>query len=330
MRRAERGWIGLSGAAAWVSVLGVLAILYFILREALLVWTQPLPGEALHPAHLWWGDEPGPAPSRPYVWQPVALRPKCSIVPLLLGSTRVSLLSLAVAWPLGSLAAFHVTRHAHPAVRTAVVAVMELLDGVPTVVLGAAGLLFLATPLQQVTGAPSELNACLAAVVLGLWSVPLVFRMAADGLSALPSGVYRAARALGIREGAALVHLALPAGWRWFAGAGVAAFARAFGETMIPVMLTGNAAVLSLSPLDSARTLAGTIAAEMGSVVYGSTHYSVLFMLGAILLAVSLAGHELLARLTRPAPPLLAPGDPENGHEAVAVAFGGSQRPRRR
>jgi phosphate transport system permease protein len=68
---------------------------------------------------------------------------------------------------------------------------------------------------------------------------------------------------------------------------------RIFGETMIALMATGNAALISMNPFDSVRTLSATIGAEMAEVVFGDTHYSVLFLIGSILFVFTFALNAL-------------------------------------
>lgn len=292
----------MAAGAAWVSVLAVLAIVYFLVREALLPWTNPSPGEPLHPLQLFWGEHPLQPGHRPFVWQPIAISPKFSLVPLVVGTLRVSLLAVAVAWPLGVLSALYSTWYARGRAGLAITVGMELLEGVPTVVLGAIGLTLVALPLQQLTGTFTPLNALLAGLMLGLWATPYVYRFARVGFTRLPAGLFRVARGLGMTEWCIFARLLLPSAAPWLAAGLVGAFSLTFGEAMMPVMLTGNSPVVSWEPLASARTLSATISAEMGTVVFRSTHYSILFLMGVILLAVALAAHEAVARLTRAGP----------------------------
>jgi phosphate transport system permease protein len=134
-----------------------------------------------------------------------------------------------------------------------------------------------------VTGSGSRLNALNAGIALGLGIIPTVFTVAEDALRAVPRSYREASLALGGSRWQTAWHVTLPA-----AGAGVAAgillgLARAVGETMIVLMASGNAALVSGSVLDSVRTLSASIAAELAEVVFGSAHYATLFFLGALL-----------------------------------------------
>jgi phosphate transport system permease protein len=161
--------------------------------------------------------------------------------------------------------------------------VIEILAGIPSVVLGFFALIVMASWLQAVTGSVSRLNALNAGIALALGVIPTIFTVCEDALGAVPRSYREASLALGASRWQTAWNVTLPA-----ASAGVAAgillgMARAVGETMIVLMASGNAALTSGSPLDSVRTLSASIAAELAEVVFGSAHYSVLFFLGAIL-----------------------------------------------
>jgi phosphate transport system permease protein len=164
---------------------------------------------------------------------------------------------------------------------------IEMLAGIPSVVMGFFALMVLASWLQAVTHSAMRLNALTAAIALGLGIVPTIFTVAEDALRAVPRSFREASLGLGASAWQTAWHVSLPA-----ASAGVAAgvllgLARAVGETMIVLMASGNAAITSADPLDSVRTISATIAAELAEVVVGSPHYSTLFVLGALLFTVT-------------------------------------------
>ena len=164
-----------------------------------------------------------------------------------------------------------------------------MLAGIPSVVLGFFALIVLASWLQAVTGAPSRLNAVNAGIALGIGIVPTIFTLCEDSLQAVPRSFREASLALGASPWQTAWNVTLPA-----AGVGVTAgillgLARAVGETMIVLMASGNAAIISPSAFDSVRTLSATIAAELAEVVVGSPHYSVLFFLGSVLFLITFA-----------------------------------------
>jgi phosphate transport system permease protein len=217
------------------------------------------------------------------LWQPVGDIPKFGLLPLFIGTLKVVLVAMGFAIPIGVLAAIFASEFAPPRLREMLKPAVEVLAGIPSVVLGFFALIVMASWLQAVTGSSSRLNALNAGAALALGILPTIFSVCEDALRAVPRSYREASLALGASRWQTAWNVTLPA-----ASAGVAAgillgLARAVGETMIVLMASGNAAISSASPLDSVRTLSASIAAELAEVVFGSAHYHVLFFLGAIL-----------------------------------------------
>ncbi len=276
-RRARRVREGAIEAAlrlcAFGAVAGLLLIVAFVFREALPVLVDP---ETKREASL-------AAFFATPLWQPVGEVPRYGILPLLVGTLKVVVVALVFAVPIGLLAAVFASEFASHRVRELLKPAVELLAGIPSVVLGFFALIVLASWLQAATGSVMRLNALNAGVALGLGVLPTVFSVCEDALRVVPRAYREASLALGASRWQTAWHVTLPA-----AGAGVTAaillgLARAVGETMIVLMASGNAAIVSLTPFESVRTLSATIAAEMAEVVFGSPHYSTLFFLGAVL-----------------------------------------------
>ena len=234
--------------------------------------------------HAWEGY-PEPA----YVWQPDPVAPKFNLVPLFVGSLKVSLIALLVGVPVALAAAVHGTllagservRRLRPAV--------ELLGSIPGVVLGAVALALVSPLVQRVTGTPFPLNAAVAGLALAVAVVPQVFSVACEALEAIPAEWSRTALALGATPWQAARRVVVPAAFPGLLAAVVLAFGRAFGETMILLVASGNAPRLGWSPWIPARTLAATIAAELGETSRQDPHHRVLFVAGALLLVLSFA-----------------------------------------
>jgi len=175
-----------------------------------------------------------------------------------------------------------------------------MISGIPSVVIGFFALLVLASFLQNLFGYPTRLNALVAGVALGFSVIPVVFSISEDALTSVPRSYTQAALALGSSPWQAAWHIVLPAALPGVFAAIVLGFGRAIGETMI-VLMVCSASVVSWSMFDSARSITTTIAAEMAEAVAGSHHYRILFMLGAILFAVTfvsnLVGDLVMHRL---------------------------------
>ncbi|HYM79935.1 MAG TPA: phosphate ABC transporter permease subunit PstC [Candidatus Limnocylindria bacterium] len=273
LRWRERGITWLLRLCAFSAVAGLLLIMLFVFREALPILTDR---ETQKEASLR-GFFSTP------LWQPVGAVPKYGLTPLLVGTLKVVLVAMGFAVPIGVMAAIFASEFAPPKVRELLKPVIEILAGIPSVVLGFFALIVMASWIQAVTGAPSRLNAFNAGIALALGILPTVFTVSEDALRAVPRSFREASLALGATRWQTAWNVTLPA-----AGAGVAAgvllgLARAVGETMIVLMASGNAAITSANIFDSVRTLSASIAAEMAEVVVGSPHYSTLFFLGGIL-----------------------------------------------
>lgn len=237
---------------------------------------------AMVEARRWYGyDKPA------FIWQPVSEIPKFNIVPLIIGSLKATLVALLLSVPLGIGAAIYVSQLARPAVREVVKPAIELLSGIPSVVLGFFALIVLASLLQAVFGYTSRLNVFVAGVALGLTVVPIIFTISEDALSSVPKAYTQAALALGASPWKAAWQVVLPAAVPGVFAACVLGFGRAIGETMVVLMASGNASIVSASIFDSCRTLTASIAAELAEVVFGGDHYRILFLLGAMLFAVT-------------------------------------------
>ena len=113
--------------------------------------------------------------------------------------------------------------------------------------------------------------------------------MAEDALAAVPKHMTEASLALGATKWQTALYVTLPAATPGVFAAVLLGFGRAFGETMIVLMATGNAALLGWGLADPVRTMSATVGAEMAEVVFGDTHYRVLFLIGALLFVFTFA-----------------------------------------
>lgn len=288
---------------AFSSIAAVVLIFVFIGKEAWPLLHDSAIGREVTLAKMWFAQQwPGyDAPE--HVWQPVSEIPKYAAWPLVVGTLKVTLVAMLVAVPLGVGAALFVSQYAGRRLREIVKPTVELLAGVPSVVLGFFALMVMATWMQQVLGLESRLNALVAGVALSFAIIPVVFTVSEEAFGAVPRSYVEASTALGAARWQTIVRVVIPA-----AGPGVAAgialgLGRAVGETMIVLMASGNAAILSASPADSVRTVSATIAAELAEVVFGGAHYTVLFFLGVLLfgftLATNLLGEFAIGRMRR-------------------------------
>jgi phosphate transport system permease protein len=213
------------------------------------------------------------------------------LLPLIGGSIIVTLGAALIAVPIGIGTAIYISEISPRWAREVLKPFVEIMAGIPSVVLGFIGILVLASYIRRITNLPTGLSALTGSLLLAAISIPTIVSVAEDALDAVPR-VYRdAALALGATRWQTIWRVTLPAARSGVLTAVMLGIGRAIGETMVVMMVTGNAAVMPLSItafFSPTRTMTATIAAEMGEVATGSTHYHVLFLIGIVLFLISL------------------------------------------
>ncbi len=211
-------------------------------------------------------------------------------LPLILGSALVTIVSVLIALPLGVGTAIFIREVAPDWAREILKPLVEVLAGIPSVVLGFIGMVAIAPLVREVLGAPTGLTVIAGAIVLAYMSLPTIISVAEDALDAVPRSYKDAALAMGATRWQTIWHVVAPAARSGIAMAVMLGMGRAIGETMAVMMVTGNAARMPTtlnSLFKPARTMTATIAAEMGEVAQGSIHYHALFGIGIILFVLT-------------------------------------------
>lgn len=219
-------------------------------------------------------------------WVPVSLQEESfGLLPLVMGTALVAVTSILIAGPVGILAAVYLAEMAGPWERRVLRPLIDLLATVPSVILGFFGLVVLAPLLKNVLGLPTGMTALTGALLLALMAIPTVVTVAEESIRRVPMSLKRASLAVGASQLQTTWRVAVPAASSGIVAAVTLGMGRAVGETMAVMMVTGNAPVMTLSPLSSVRTMTATIALEMGEVPSGSDHYHALFFVGVLLLS---------------------------------------------
>jgi len=221
------------------------------------------------------------------------------MLPLIGGSLLVTIGAALVAVPLGLLTAIYIAEVAPRSARELLKPAVEILAGLPSVMLGFLGIVALAPYLRRLLDLPTGLSALTGSLLLGGIAIPSVVSVAEDALDAVPRTYREAARALGATRWQIIWRVTLPAARSGVLTAIMLGVGRVIGETMTVMMVTGNAPVLPTglgSLFRPTRTMTATIAAEMGEVANGSVHYHALFLIGILLFLISLGVNLLAAR----------------------------------
>jgi len=222
-------------------------------------------------------------------WVPVSEHPRFGLLALLIGTLKVTIIAMLIAGPLAILAALYTSCFASKRTKEIIKPIIEMLAAFPSVVIGFFALMVLASFFQDIFGYDSRLNAFIGGVAMALAAIPIIYTISEDSLSAVPKTYTEASLALGASKWQTAFFVILPAATPGIFAALLLGIGRVFGETMIALMATGNAALLSANPFESVRTFAATIGAEMAETVFGETHYSVLFFIGSLLFIFSFA-----------------------------------------
>jgi phosphate transport system permease protein len=211
-------------------------------------------------------------------------------LPLILGSLLVTAGAVVIALPLGLATAIFVRELAPDWLREILKPLIEVLAGIPSVVLGFLGMVVVAPLVRKTLGVPTGLTAFTGSLMLAYMALPTIISVADDAIDAVPRSYRDGALALGATHWQTIWRVVLPAARSGVIMAVMLGIGRAIGETMAVMMVTGNAARMPrewYALFLPVRTMTATIAAEMGEVAQGSTHYHVLFAVGILLFLVT-------------------------------------------
>lgn len=264
--------LGLLGASS-TSILIVLLIFFYLIKEAL-------------PFAL----DPGLSSLSGSLWAPTSmLKESFGILPLLTGSLLVTAIATIIAVPVGVTAAVYISEIARPAEREVLKPFIELLAALPSVVIGFFGLVVFVPLVKSVFGLSTGLTALTGALLLALMAIPTIISISEDAINSVPGSYKQASLALGASKLETIFKITVPAALSGIVASITLGIGRVIGETMAVLMVTGNAAVVTMNPLTSVRTMTATVAAEMGEVAFGSHHYRALFWVALILLGITFA-----------------------------------------
>lgn len=259
-------------ASGYSAIVFVALIFFFLLREGLPALAEVKLGDLFSAR-----------------WYPIESH--FGILPLITGSLIVTAGAMLVAIPFGIGTAVFMSEIAPRWLREILKPLVELLGGLPSVVLGFLGILLLTPFLRTFLNLPTGLTALAGSLLLGVIAVPTVVSISEDALDAVPASYREGAWALGATRWQTIWRVTLPAARSGVLTALMLGVGRTIGETMAVMMVTGNAPVLAIaltSIFHPVRTMTATIAAEMGEVATGSIHYHVLFFIGMVLFIISL------------------------------------------
>ena len=230
-------------------------------------------------------------------WYPTTEPPEFGILPMIIGSAAVTLVSASMAIPLGVLTAAWLTEIAPATIRRFCKPLIELLAALPSVVIGLFGMTVVAPWLQSTLDLPTGLNLFSAGLMLAFMSVPTICSVTEDALHAVPASLREASLALGATRWETTIKVVIPAGFSGIGTACMLGMSRSIGETMVVLMVAGGAGIIPASLFDPVRPMPAAIAAEMAEASFRGEHYHALFAIGATLFIFTLFFNIIARRI---------------------------------
>jgi phosphate transport system permease protein len=271
-------------AAAAVSILTTLGIVFVLVKEAYLFFRQ------VSPLEFFTGTR----------WAPLFQPRSFGVIPLIVGTLMITVGAGLIAIPLGTLVGLYLSEYASLRVRAVVKPALEILAGIPTVVYGYFGVFFV-TPLLRVFFPSVEVfNAASGAIVVGIMILPLVSSLCEDALSAVPPSLREGAYALGATKFEVGWRTVFPAALSGIMASFVLALSRAIGETMAVTLAAGMSPKLTFNPAQSIQTMTAYIVQiSRGDTPAGTVEYQTIFAVGVTLFAFTMAMNIVAIRLVK-------------------------------
>lgn len=293
-KRLRRRWrLGEKLIESWVFLAGILTIaillgiIVLLLKEGLpAFWYTP-------PWEFFFGTK----------WYPVSDPPTFGITSFFAATLWVTLVATAISVPIGVACAAYLAEVAPAKVRETVKPIIEILAGIPSVVMGFIGLMLLSPLVQSAFNLNTGLSGLTAGIMLSLMSLPIIISVSEDALRAVPDDFREASYALGATKWETIRHVCIPGALSGITAAVMLGVGRAIGETMTVLMVAGGALAVPVSPTDPMMPMTAAIASGIGNAVRGGLQYQALFAIGLILfvltLAVNLIADRVLERQKR-------------------------------
>lgn len=266
-------------AIASTSILVLTLIMFFLIFEGLPIFQQISLPDFIFGQYWYPTDDPA----------------DFGILPMIIGSLSVTALSSCIAIPLGLMTAIYLAEIATPRMRGIIKPLVEMLQALPSVVIGFFGMVVVAPLLQEWFGIATGLNLFNASIMLAFMAVPTITSIAEDAIFSVPEELRAASLALGATKWQTIANVVLPASLPGISTAVILGMARSIGETMVVLMVAGGAAMTPSSIFDPVRPMPASIAAEMAEAPFQSDHYYALFATGMVLFMFTLMFNVLAA-----------------------------------
>ena len=232
-------------------------------------------------------------------------RGEYNIWTLLVGSGIVTAVAMIIAVPVGLGSAIYLSEYARPSVRKVLKPTLEILAGIPSVVLGFFAISFISPEVvQRFFGATDLFNLMAAGLAVGILSIPLVASVSEDSLRSVPQALREASYGMGARKMTTTIRVVVPAAVSGLVAAFILAVSRAIGETMV-VFIAGGAGggtLFSTNPLEPGLTMTAAMASQAtgtDAVVGEALTFQSLFFVGSVLFLITFLLNVIASRFVR-------------------------------
>lgn len=234
-------------------------------------------------------------------WLPFSgTSPSYGVLPLIIGTLKVTGIAIVVAVPLGLAAAIYLSEYASDNVRRVVKPILEVLAGVPTIVYGFFALTFVTPLLQEVIPGLKIFNAISPGIVVGIMILPTIASLSEDAMSSVPRSMREGALALGSTKLEVALKVVLPAALSGILASVVLGISRAIGETMIVSLAGGSTPKFDGEITDSIQTMTAYIVqVSTGDAGYGTTIYYSIYAVGFTLFIFTLLMNLLAGYISK-------------------------------
>lgn len=265
---------------AMISIIITLVIIIILVRESLPFF------EHVHPWEFLSGVK----------WNPTESGGAYGVLPLLIGTFMIVVISAVFALPIGLGAAIFMSEYAHKKTRAWLKPILEILAGIPSVVYGFFALKFITPALQLIFPKMAVFNALSGAIAVGIMITPTIASLSEDALKAVPKAIREASYGLGTTKFETITKVVIPAAFSGIVSSFILGISRAIGETMIVAIATGATPILTFNPLQSIQTMTGFIVNKVqGEVVVGTIEYQTIYAVALLLFMITL-GFNLIAK----------------------------------
>jgi phosphate transport system permease protein len=234
------------------------------------------------------------------VWTPLYSPAHFGVLPLVMGTLLIVLISSFISIPLGLGSAIYLSEYAPRKLRNILKPVLEILAGIPSIVYGYFALTTITPLIRMIFPQTSIYNALSAGIAVGIMTIPMVSSLSEDAMAAVPDSMRMGAFGLGSTRLEVATKIVVPAAFPGIMASFILAISRAIGETMIVAMAAGSTPKLTLNPLESIQTMTGYIVQiSMGDVPFGTIEYKTLFAVAALLFVITFLLNFISRRVVR-------------------------------